>query len=44
MHAESSGALSERVQTFVREVLLAELKRANYNVAAAARALHLERS
>ena len=44
MHAESSGALSERVQTFEREVLLAELKRANYNVAAAARALHLERS
>jgi len=40
----TSGALSERVQTFEREVLLAELKHANYNVAAAARALHLERS
>lgn len=39
-----SGALSERVQAFEREVLLAELKLANYNVAAAARALHLERS
>ncbi|HZS97013.1 MAG TPA: sigma-54 dependent transcriptional regulator [Terriglobales bacterium] len=39
-----SGALADRVQTFEREVLLAELKRANYNVAAAARALHLERS
>jgi len=40
----TSGALSERVQAFEREVLLAELKHANYNVAAAARALHLERS
>jgi len=39
-----SGALADRVQTFEREVLLAELKRANYNAAAAARALHLERS
>jgi len=39
-----SGALADRVQAFEREVLLAELKRANYNVAAAARALHLERS
>jgi two-component system, NtrC family, nitrogen regulation response regulator NtrX len=39
-----SGALADRVQTFERELLLAELKRANYNVAAAARALHLERS
>ena len=38
------GALSDRVQSFERDVLLAELKRANYNVAAAARALHLERS
>ncbi len=42
-HTES-GALADRVQTFEREVLLAELKQANYNVAAAARALHLERS
>jgi two-component system, NtrC family, nitrogen regulation response regulator NtrX len=40
----TSGALSERVQAFEREVLLSELKRTNYNVAAAARALHLERS
>jgi DNA-binding NtrC family response regulator len=39
-----SGGLSDRVQSFEREVLLAELKRANYNVAAAARTLHLERS
>jgi DNA-binding NtrC family response regulator len=39
-----SGALSERVQSFERDVLLSELKRTNYNVAAAARALHLERS
>ena len=42
-HADS-GALSDRVQAFERDVLLAELKQANYNVAAAARALHLERS
>jgi two-component system nitrogen regulation response regulator NtrX len=40
----ASGALSERVQSFERDVLLSELKHANYNVAAAARALHLERS
>lgn len=39
-----SGPLSERVQEFEREVLLTELKHANFNVAAAARALHLERS
>ena len=39
-----SGALSDRVQAFEREVILAELKRSHYNVASAARALHLERS
>jgi DNA-binding NtrC family response regulator len=39
-----SRALADRVQSFEREVLLAELKRANYNVTAAARALQLERS
>jgi len=39
-----SGALSDRVQGFEREVILAELKRNNYNVTSAARALHLERS
>jgi two-component system, NtrC family, nitrogen regulation response regulator NtrX len=38
------GALSDRVQAFEREVILAELKRSHYNVASAARALHLERS
>ncbi len=39
-----SGALSDRVQAFEREIILSELKRSNYNVASAARALHLERS
>ncbi len=40
----SAGALAERVQTFEREVILAELKRNQYNVTSAAKALHLERS
>lgn len=39
-----SGALAERVQAFEREVILLELKHSHYNVASAARALHLERS
>ena len=39
-----SGALSDRVQAFEREIILSELKRSNYNVTSAARALHLERS
>jgi DNA-binding NtrC family response regulator len=39
-----SGALADRVQAFEREVILGELKRSQYNVASAARALHLERS
>jgi two-component system, NtrC family, nitrogen regulation response regulator NtrX len=39
-----SGALAERVQAFEREVILAELKHNHYNMASAARALHLERS
>ena len=39
-----SGALSDRVQAYEREIILSELKRSNYNVASAARALHLERS
>jgi len=39
-----SGALADRVQAFEREAILAELKRSQFNVAAAARALHLERS
>lgn len=39
-----SGPLADRVQTFEREVILAELKRSQYNVTSTARALHLERS
>jgi two-component system nitrogen regulation response regulator NtrX len=39
-----SGSLADRVQTFEREVLLAELKRSRYNVTTAAKALNLERS
>jgi len=39
-----TGALADRVQAFEREVILAELRRNHYNVASAARALHLERS
>ena len=38
------GSLADRVQSFEREVILTELRRSQYNVAAAARALHLERS
>jgi two-component system, NtrC family, nitrogen regulation response regulator NtrX len=40
----NSGTLAERVQTFEREVILAELKRSQYNVTSAAKALQLERS
>ena len=39
-----SGPLAERVQTFEREVILAELKRHQNNVTSAARSLGLERS
>ena len=39
-----TGALADRVQAFERDVILAELRRNQYNVASAARALHLERS
>jgi two-component system, NtrC family, nitrogen regulation response regulator NtrX len=39
-----SGPLADRVQSFEREVILAELKRHHYNVTGAAKALHLERS
>jgi len=39
-----SGALADRVQVFEREVILGELKRSQYNVTSAAKALHLERS
>jgi len=39
-----SGPLTERVQNFEKEVLLAELKRSNYHITNAAKALGLERS
>ena len=42
--ATGTGALAERVQQFERDVILAELKRHQYNVTSAAKALHLERS
>jgi DNA-binding NtrC family response regulator len=40
----ASGSLSDRVQSFERQIILEELRRSQYNVAAAARALDLERS
>jgi two-component system nitrogen regulation response regulator NtrX len=40
----TSGALSDRVQSFEREVILAELKRTHQNMSMAAKALGLERS
>jgi DNA-binding NtrC family response regulator len=40
----ASGPLADRVDAFEREMILAELKRSNHNVAQAARALGLERS
>jgi DNA-binding NtrC family response regulator len=39
-----SGPLAERVQRFERETILAELRRHNYHITNAARALGLERS
>jgi DNA-binding NtrC family response regulator len=42
--ANSTGFLADRVQTFEREVILAELKRHNYHITNAAKALGLERS
>jgi DNA-binding NtrC family response regulator len=42
--AVSSGALADRVQSFEREVILAELKRSHQNVSMAAKTLGLERS
>ena len=39
-----SGALSDRVQSFEREVILAELKRSHQNVSLTAKTLGLERS
>jgi two-component system, NtrC family, nitrogen regulation response regulator NtrX len=40
----SSGVLASRVQSFEREVILAELKRSQHNVSEAAKSLGLERS
>jgi DNA-binding NtrC family response regulator len=42
--AIGSGALADRVQSFEREVILAELKRSHQNVSLAAKTLGLERS
>jgi len=39
-----SGPLADRVQAFERDVILAELKRQQYNVTSTAKALDLERS
>jgi DNA-binding NtrC family response regulator len=39
-----SGPLADRVQGFERDVILAELKRTNYHITNAAKALGLERS
>jgi len=39
-----SGSLADRVQSFERETILAELKRHNYHITNAAKALGLERS
>jgi hypothetical protein len=39
-----SGPLADRVQGFERDVILAELKRSNYHITNAAKALGLERS
>jgi DNA-binding NtrC family response regulator len=42
--AANSGPLSDRVQSFERDVILSELKRTHHNMSAAAKALGLERS
>ena len=42
--AIGSGALADRVQSFEREVIVAELKRSNQNMSLAAKTLGLERS
>ena len=42
--AIGAGALADRVQSFEREVILAELKRSHQNVSLAAKTLGLERS
>ena len=40
----SSGFLSDRIESFEREVILTELKRSRQNVSLAAKSLGLERS
>jgi two-component system nitrogen regulation response regulator NtrX len=40
----ASGPLADRVQSFERDVILAELKRSAHNVSMAAKSLGLERS
>jgi two-component system, NtrC family, nitrogen regulation response regulator NtrX len=42
--ATGSGPLADRVQSFEREVILAELKRSHHNMSMAAKSLGLERS
>jgi len=42
--ATGSGPLADRVQSFEREVILAELKRSHHNMSLAAKSLGLERS
>jgi DNA-binding NtrC family response regulator len=42
--AMGAGPLAERVQSYEREVILAELTRSHHNMSAAAKALGLERS
>ncbi|HYM78432.1 MAG TPA: sigma-54 dependent transcriptional regulator [Candidatus Dormibacteraeota bacterium] len=42
--AANSGPLADRVQSFEREVILAELKRSHHNMSLAAKSLGLERS
>jgi DNA-binding NtrC family response regulator len=44
MVVTDSGPLSDRVQSFEREVILAELKRSHHNMSLAAKSLGLERS
>jgi two-component system nitrogen regulation response regulator NtrX len=43
-HSPGSGTLSERVEQFEREVILAELKQANFHMTNVAKTLGLERS
>jgi two-component system, NtrC family, nitrogen regulation response regulator NtrX len=43
-HSLGSGTLANRVETFEREVILAELRRANFHMTNAAKTLGLERS